>query len=115
MKLENEIRIGNYLLDSRDNDIHKVSGNTIHSLQYDNSEILKPIPLTEEWLLRFGFEQIGSTVYTNIGSIEIGTISNGKRFYIQIRSENVTLPIKSVHELQNLFFCLCGKELVLQE
>lgn len=109
-----ELRIGNYVTHNHPIGM-KLQAIITNGCDIDLYEELEPIPLTEEWLLKFGFEQIGSTIYINIGSIEIGTISNGKRFYIQIRSENVTLPIKSVHELQNLFFCLCGKELVLQE
>lgn len=77
-------------------------------------EDVKPIPLTEEWLLRMGFEKSGSTVYININRIEIGTIASGKRFYIQIGLENVTLPIKHVHQLQNLYFALTGCELEIK-
>jgi hypothetical protein len=71
---------------------------------------LSGIPITEERLLMFGFEKIGGTIYKNIGSIEIGLI--GKRFYIQIRSENRTIQnIHHIHQLQILFFALTNQEL----
>lgn len=51
---------------------------------------LKPIPLTEEWLSRFGLNDNQHT--------------------------RITIPrnIKYVHQLQNLFFALTGEELVLK-
>ena len=53
--------------------------------QYVNSGVVRPIKITEDWLIRLGFNKIGGTHYLNIGSIEIGTIKNNNRlrFYIQ--------------------------------
>ena len=64
----NELRIGNYLIYKEE--IHKVRGLDIsHGLVIEpikiphegypcvHSDTIKPIPLTEEWLLKFGFEK----------------------------------------------------------
>lgn len=77
-------------------------------------EFLSPITLTEEWLLKFGFVKYGSTMAIECGGIEIGTIANNKRFYIQIHTSNATLSIQYVHQLQNLYFVLTLEELTLK-
>ena len=72
------------------------------------------IPLTEEWLLKLGFEK--DTSYTNIIYFILDdlTWANGlleieSRY---IRDFNHELPhIKYVHQLQNLYFALTGNEL----
>lgn len=118
MKIQ-DLRIGNYIQRNGINcTVELINGETedVYFLGKDfyyNENIMhiEPIEITEEWLLSFGFNKSGSTIYKNIGSIEIGTIANGKRFYIQIGTENVTLKTKYVHQLQNLYFALTGTEL----
>ena len=80
---------------------------------------LKPIPLTEEWLLKFGFNKQGNTIYKELNGFEFGTINTNRskpRFYLQTQgsTSNITLPIKFVHQLQNLYFALTGEELILK-
>ena len=76
-------------------------------------EAYKPIQLTEEWLLKFGFEKefgvfklkglkCWFTKYTsepNLYSVNIGNIKLS--------------TLKYVHELQNLYFALTGSELTV--
>ena len=117
-----ELKIGNYVEYSLSNIPQRIKsiifsseGYVVNFLDSDFANVvekIKPIPITEEWLLSFGFNKSGSTIYKNIGRIEIGTIANGKRFYIQIGTENVTLNTKYVHQLQNLYFAITGDELV---
>ena len=108
----NELRIGNYVIDNRDDSIHKVTGSTIHSYEFSNTSILKPIPLNEEWLLKFGFEQKGSFYrIKNSRFAEIIVYDDG----IDVCNHSVYLPhIKSVHQLQNLYFALTGCELEIK-
>lgn len=67
-----------------------------------------PIPLTEEWLLKFG-ETYGTEWHFNgitFEQFEDGLFYSG--------GEGIKLSMKAidyVHQLQNLFFSLCGKEL----
>lgn len=77
-------------------------------------EIIQPIPLTEEWLLKFGFERR-----------PWGLIKGGLLFRDNIKNpcEELTLQIgngfnvtvQHVHTLQNLYFALTGEELILKE
>ena len=77
---------------------------------------IEPIPLTEDWLLKFGFENVGyfnfwGTRYFYKG-ICIYLIGNEFRFYYQ--TNRAYTIYDSVHEIQNLCFAL-GKELTIKE
>lgn len=69
---------------------------------------IKPIPLTDEWLLSLGFEKIiGGGISFNKGKISI---------YLNGRTDFNSLTIleesfKYVHQIQNLYFALTGYEL----
>ena len=91
-----------------------------HQTTIDEKEIIhfirfpdkyEPIPLTEEWLLKFGFKRFpwglvaGNLLFKdNLKCTEL-TFEVGNGFRVEI---------KYVHQLQNLYFCLCGKELTLK-
>jgi len=79
------------------------------------------IPLTEEWLINFGFHQDENgwhrmTVMPSINK-EILTIHiNSKTFVTSTFGDEALEPsyfkeCKHVHQLQNLYFALTGKEL----
>jgi hypothetical protein len=109
----NELRIGNTVLLQKDK-IISVSNATFinierHAYNYD------PIPITEEWLVRFGFEidqntylysKSGYTIdFAQYGYVEFYLAGYGSWFKI----------LESVHQLQNLYFALTGEELKLNE
>ena len=81
--------------------------NTV-SVCYIELDEIYPIPLTEEWLLRFGYVKFRNDTYMISGHL-IWTC-NGL-----IMCNKNGIIIKSVHQLQNLYFALTNKELVLQE
>lgn len=78
------------------------------------------IPLTEEWLTKFGFtknkEQFGIrideyaflNIYTDTFRYGLFDISSGEEF------KSWDNLIQNVHELQNLFFALTGEELTIK-
>ena len=73
-------------------------------------EELAPIPLTEEWLTRFGFERQGLNRFWNDPVLLI--------FYVDccvylVNQRHVN--IYYVHQLQNLYFALTGAELELKD
>lgn len=70
--------------------------------------LLEQIPLTEEWLLKFGYKKAGSNFW-NLGHI-VWECYDG----IFICDKN-GIGIKSVHQLQNLYFALTGMELTLKK
>ena len=106
-----ELRIGNYL--NYQGKIIKVEGihnRTIYhsDRQFDQVGVEKyitfePIPLTEEWLLRFGYTEKdlsqGKIIKGRNGGYIITTLSNKEIFY--------------VHKLQNLYYELKDNELKL--
>ena len=81
---------------------------------YEFKEFYKPIPLTEEWLLKFGF------VY-DADSLTFDYEYNHFVFYLErdfkdietfsFDSSFTETKVKYVHQLQNLYFALTGKEL----
>ena len=70
---------------------------------------IKPIPLTEEWLIRFGFVKNGDlSKYWALNNVDVWELNGGY-------ANDLDKTIESVHSLQNLYFCLIGKELILNE
>jgi len=125
---EKELRIGNLVYSN--SDIAKVSGIKTGKLtlnikvfrsnyEFDNNKSIKPITLTEEWLLRFGFEKrvtinhslqyfIGENPITHDWLFDILWLEGySEPFY-----RNGFHKIKFVHQLQNLYYGLTGSELV---
>lgn len=117
----NELRIGSY---------YKYSGNEsivyakVKAIQVNNFGLLsdidgtnygicEPIPLTEEWLVNFGFvKQIKSPsleLYLNKNFVLRFDPQDKFQFYINGNYIN----INNVHQLQNLYFALTGEELAL--
>ena len=129
----NELRIGNILTVGR----YDVKVIEIHHLGVQVCDLeetqdtwepyvdrIKPIPLTEEWLLKFGFENIDKG-----GNDFITYTDSEHNYYLQIdvrRKDGKYLildnsfddlrafsmvDIEYVHQLQNLYFALTGNEL----
>ena len=112
MKMKaSELRIGNFVLN--DGDVHQIK----HG--YDIDEAIhqyQPTPLTEEWLLKFGFYEHYSALQISIlgGNLKI-SIAKKTAFITNSDEPLYYLPFpKYVHHLQNLFFCLCGEELTIK-
>lgn len=123
-----ELRIGNYYMFA-DNDgicyraVKQIKINEFGFMSdYDgvNFGICKPIPLTEEWLMRFGF--LAKNIHSNfiLNEIEIASsvrviATNERRsFYLDGEiPESMKIKIETVHQLQNLYFSLTQKELTL--
>lgn len=75
---------------------------------------LIPIPLTEEWLLKFGLrrdQEVWTLIETAWG-IFIERDEND--WSITVNKEYQIASIKFVHQLQNLYFALTGNELELK-
>ena len=74
------------------------------SLQDD----VKPIPLTEEWLERFGFVYKNGYGY----KFKYGWISRKDKYWSYY---SLMIKIYYVHQLQNLYFALTAEELTIKE
>ena len=107
----NELRIGNYVYYNDDNDILIIK--MIRNRDYD----FYPIPLTEDWLLKFGFED--NKYNDQILIIPFRTASQGnfpgEWEVILLASAPYSLRhrIKYVHQLQNLYFEFFDEELTI--
>ncbi|EHQ41576.1 hypothetical protein [Myroides odoratus] len=74
------------------------------------NEFIKPIELTEERLLQCGFKHTGNGFYELLGT-HIGLCNIGDVFF-NVGFKGITIGnIKYLHQLQNLYFALTGKEL----
>lgn len=129
-----DLRIGN-LIDHSFNGIVKVNG--IHpSLDKLHIDCVKeqgegkkawrdikefsPIPLTEEWLVRFGFEyddEFEGNVYDSDLGVSIGVSGDITYFMGNLETmwTDVLQETKYVNQLQNLYFALTGEELTLND
>lgn len=120
-----ELRIGNWI--NRNGTADKITGYDLwHSEQLNDAchlvewNSLNPIPLTEEWLLRFGFER-SSDMYE---FYHIKILNEWTRIFYNTKHQVAELiismhgvvikHIKYVHQLQNLHFTLTGKELPIE-
>lgn len=79
----------------------------------NRSVIYKPIQLTEDILVKLGFEKNG-------GRLTLGRFtydSNQRRFEIEgyeYDFNGITFEASYVHQLQNVFFALTGEELTFK-
>jgi hypothetical protein len=72
-----------------------------------NLEDVKPIPLTEEWLEKFGFEYSDLNGDSGLWKIPPFQIYGKYNQFIY----DYRLDVNYVHQLQNLYFALTGQEL----
>ena len=146
MKAE-ELMIGNYVFFN--NKISKVSflredgkiGVIFSNIYRENIYQIEPIPLTEEWLLKFGFENWGlGKLYSNehekytryvlhniidgTSNFEVHFVTSNyggvehTQFIISCDEDdriNFGIDIEYVNQLQNLYFALTGTELELNK
>ena len=110
-----DLRIGNYV-STTDTliPIHKIKAGDLVSITNGHFKRLdlqiNPIPLTQEWLIKFGFEFLRRQGGTQ------GVFSNGLIDLILSNSGNIYYKIKIlpyVHKLQNLYYALKDEELTI--
>lgn len=78
-------------------------------------QMINPIPLTEEWLKKFGFYTVAGRWYIEIYNGARAIVVN--RIIVEIHDELIRTflcDIKYVHQLQNLYFALTGEELEIK-
>ena len=109
-------------------EIEEIKKDVVQFKAYHANEYYKdlnPIPITEQWLLDFGFEDEGGDDYvvakgehTLLLTVEKDSISVSLLIYLYgtYNSEYIFLKdILYVHQLQNLYFALMQEELILKE
>lgn len=119
-----ELRLGNLFIEEYTNSIIQViqleTDKIFFSLKFVSQWQAKPIPLTEEWLLKFGFEKNFNNFYEKLINKDeddfIGKLTDyGFAYYIDKKDNYPLIYIKYVHQLQNLYFALTSEELTIKE
>lgn len=119
----NELRIGNWVRDTESDMNIKVAGLDPYEIFvgeideekeiYDCRDI-EPIPLADELLEKCGFKDTGDNVFIHNLYFDIYKDKDG--YYPYNFHEGVCFgcAIDSLHQLQNIFFSLTGKELEIE-
>jgi len=104
-----ELRIGN-LVDVLGDPVF-ISYHDLIKLSKGIKTSMQPIPLTESWLLKFGFDEDGGYY----GSYMLWFEKPFTHAFLNadILGE-IKFPCKYVHQLQNLYFALTGEELTIK-
>lgn len=120
----NELRIGNLIVHDDDSERQEY----VVSITYDDetglrfinglvSEDIKPIPLNEDWLIKFGAKKNGDIYHISLSNlkaeIHFEYYPNGVAVIRSDFAELILDPIEHVHQLQNLYFALTNTELEL--
>lgn len=127
----NELRIGNKLFHIYDDWPEET---VVEGIEYDKVHIqtstgggttvniseVEPIPLTPEWLEKFGFTKDmgggGGLLEFENGFICFYDMEAPLVAYTNERIKGAPMPhLKYVHQLQNLYFSLTGEELTIKE
>ena len=124
-----DLRIGNWVnifLNDVDYNTIQIKVDDLYYIIQKNG-VYEPIPLTEEWLTKFGFK------YINTESSYLTYAEPSHNYYLQMdvrKSDNkwiildntmseliafAMVDIIYVHQLQNLYFALTGEELIIKE
>jgi hypothetical protein len=112
--ISTEVRIGNLVeFENRIFEIDVIANEfpTLNTSEFGIGVVdwnnIKPIPLTEEWLVKFEWQLIGKITYF-INSY----FSIDKFGHVYYSNDYTGLNIDYVHQLQNLYFALTGTELI---
>ena len=78
--------------------------------------LFEPIPLTGEWLLKFGFKKdLGNDLYLESTSTSFFVWQNNRVELLDNKNNICISYCEYVHQLQNLYFALTGEELTIKE
>jgi hypothetical protein len=120
-----ELRIGNLVLFAQESTVFKVMDIDLNGIGVDDGDErtwieidqFEGVPITEELLLKFGFEKnfISPNVERySVDGFAINSYSNkedGDYFWLGYYMNSINKHIEYVHQIQNLYFALTGKEL----
>ena len=109
---ETELRIGNIYMSTKFNTPVYLTAEDIAQMVYEADgakieplDVVEPIDLTVEWIEKLGFKNCGDKYTWCVGSF---IVYKRKRGFVLKKN----LPtIKYVHQLQNIYYSLTGKEL----
>lgn len=107
-----ELRIGNWVVPP-ETPFEPVPIN-LKGLEYYGDDLI-PIKLTEEWLLRFGFEKSKLNYWMLPNKSFFLGITLNNFIYPMFDTDNwIPIKLEYVHQLQNLYFVFTGEELTIK-
>lgn len=121
----NELRIGNLIYfpstsERFEQAIVSIGPEAVNGFDFEECD---PIPITEEWLLKFGFTRHHNDYFNrvilikNVVDFDSGEPQDEFEFLLYPNllgsAETVrdSIKLKYIHHVQNIFFSLTGKEL----
>ena len=106
-----ELRIGNYV--KIPNLIKPIQVSIIDTTQNSTKTQAQPIPLTEEWLFKFGYsnENRPNHFQKDEFTIDAHILWDCNGIYIDDKNG---VRLKYVHQLKNLYFALKSRELTIK-
>lgn len=129
-----ELRIGNYLFDAKERLCEVMKIEITEDREFYAGAVYggitslpnKPIPLTEEWLIKLGLKKLKPWLYSFPNSSELLLWSNRNEEFNHTEKNYFSFALIEeergqrlfgkmvvyVHELQNTFFALKGEELI---
>ena len=121
-----ELRIGNLIYNCI-GEPFKVNATTIGSFGLGVITLgnFKPIPLTEDWLERFGFVKMTTTTTSFDDEYIDGTdryrtrhptwaLTSEKKLVALMRGFRIANELQFVHQWQNLYYALTGIEITIE-
>jgi len=111
---EKELRIGNWITHPQNsNNYFQVNKDT-----FQHPDLYRPIPITEEWLLKFGFElkkvMMGGREYEGWVNFSFHIDTNYIENTLFYHWMGDKIKLKHVHQLQNIYFALTNEELKIE-
>ncbi len=120
-----QLRRGNIVCHSANHEcivdfIYPYSVQVLKDERYLDADGLYPIPLTEEWLLKFGFDDFGNEFRFSVKSAQYKICKQDDWWFIGISPDSkqtvyFAWHIYCVHQLQNLYFALTNTELTITD
>ena len=114
-----ELRLGNYFQETTSKEIIQVENISKDKIGFSGYFTTgwqaEPIELTEEWLLKLGFDKDSEYI---VGAGICWHFKHPKHKYKLSETFRLMLlgiDLKYLHQLQNLYFALCGEELTINE
>lgn len=106
MMKANELRIGNLIQ-------HNGRSFAVDTIDSSVLNGVEPIPLTKDWMDRFGFDEDGCVPINNPNTLQV-TKSLDVIVYEESNDFICLGGVAFVHQLQNIYFALTGEELTVK-
>ena len=115
-----ELRIGNYIKARKtttiDENVVLLDGlQFLDLMMSSNIKYFEPIPLTEQWLIDFGWGCSDDGEYcdnTSLKNVVLMYDVNCNYFEMSLDKDEFSMKLQYVHQIQNLYHALTGKELI---